>query len=189
MSVLQYVLVQHGMIKHWSAIRIKTHALLPCPRHVSCHVAPSFLPSYLMSNVLSSTGIVKGRHLSLVTKQSLNLKSQVSFEYTDLSKWHISVLLQLCWLIRALEVRLEAHSILPQLSLVRHSISPLPSPLIFPQIHTKFIGQHWIHLFYDTFIYFASPTCQLPLSRLSSIQYMAPFFKLCKNHAAVEALL
>ncbi|SJL15384.1 uncharacterized protein ARMOST_20504 [Armillaria ostoyae] len=33
-----------------------------------------------MSNVLSLTGIVKGRHPSLVTKQSLNLDSQVSLE-------------------------------------------------------------------------------------------------------------
>ncbi|SJL16611.1 uncharacterized protein ARMOST_20137 [Armillaria ostoyae] len=33
-----------------------------------------------MSNVLSLTGIVKGRHPSLVTKQSLNLDSRVSLE-------------------------------------------------------------------------------------------------------------
>ncbi|SJL13320.1 uncharacterized protein ARMOST_16760 [Armillaria ostoyae] len=33
-----------------------------------------------MSNVLSLTGIVKGRHPSLITKQSLNLDSRVSLE-------------------------------------------------------------------------------------------------------------
>ncbi|PBK85956.1 hypothetical protein ARMGADRAFT_1035938 [Armillaria gallica] len=46
--------------------------------HVSRRGAPSFLPSYLMSNVLSSTGTVKGRHPSLITKQSLNLESRVT---------------------------------------------------------------------------------------------------------------
>ncbi|KAK0435786.1 hypothetical protein EV421DRAFT_1740053 [Armillaria borealis] len=36
---------------------------------------------------------------------------------------------------------------------------------------------------------FHYPTCQLPLSRLSSIHYTAPFFKLCRNHAAAGVQL